>query len=160
MLVMGILYSGPLTEVLRFNHNPIIVNLVTASNHDMEWTELVIVEYISPHGVGPREKIGIDRHAEAIAGMEHDVHGLSPTGHPEALRWTTVYSVSNVLLSVIQLNLETKAPKSDISDRICIEPHSTNFLVSSQAFAILIKRSFVGGCCGRSVSFGRVKGTW
>lgn len=62
----------PRLQWARDSH-AVIVDLIAATNHDMEGLLIVHAQDIIPQ-CRPRPCIDICAHAEAVAGMEHDAH--------------------------------------------------------------------------------------
>ena len=79
----------------------------------MEWTALVAVQNITPQRIWARKVVRLHRQREAIARVEHDVHGLATSRHPESYGRAAVDTVRNTRLLRTQFNLQTEAPESD-----------------------------------------------
>ncbi len=74
MFFVRVLDRKPVLEYRRLPCYSVIVNLVSSTNHDMEWTRLMSIENVSPQRVRSAEMIGIDGEAKSVATVEHDVH--------------------------------------------------------------------------------------
>jgi hypothetical protein len=71
------------------------------------------IQDISPERIRTTELVRIYVVAKTIAGVEHDVHGLTASWDPKASRWTSIYSVCNSLLLVSKLDLNVESPEGN-----------------------------------------------
>ena len=76
--LLGIANSGPFSQ-RTVNSHAIVVDLITATNHDVKGLVAMDAEDIVPKS-GTAPSVNIGTNAEAVAGVEHDPHRLRLCG--------------------------------------------------------------------------------
>lgn len=137
VLVYRVADGQPLPEDGGLVHDDVVVDLVAAPDHDVEGPRLVRVEHVAPQRVGPAELVGRHAQAEAVAAVEHDVHGLATCWYPEARRRPAVDAVRDALLLVEKLHLDVEAPEREPALRV--QPEPSHVLVLVQLLAVLLR---------------------
>jgi len=127
VLVVRVANVQPLVKELAFARYAVVVKLVTTADHGVEGLRLMRVQHIPPHGVRAAELVGLGAEAEAVAAVEHDVHGLSARWDPEPHAGSSVDAVGDPLLLGLELHLDVEAPEG--MSALGVQAEAPNILV-------------------------------
>jgi len=109
--------------------------LIATTEHHMEWSQLVLLEHVAPQGVRAAEVTRVNAEAEAVATVEHYVHGLTFRRNPEVYERPAANLVCNLGLGVGQFYFEVESPERHAM--LCMQSQTLNLRGTAPASTLL-----------------------